>query len=79
MAAYMILPKMYDAIQGPDMRHKEAIGFSEILALQRQCQPLIGFEKFCEPVRLDGVGAMVEDHLIASIVRLNLIGITRFD
>jgi hypothetical protein len=53
---------MYDAAERADMRGEEAIGLPEIFALQRQREPLIGLEELSEPVRLDVVGAMVEDH-----------------
>ena len=46
------------------MSDEEAIGLSEILALQRQRQPLIRLEEFRESVRFDVVYAMVEDHLL---------------
>jgi hypothetical protein len=42
------------------MGDEEAVGLSQILALQRQRSPLIGFKELREPVWFDAVSAMVE-------------------
>src|ERR1700731_2637138 len=58
----VVLPEMDDAAQRSNMRDEEAVGFSEILALQRQRQPLVSFEKSSETVRFGGVCPKVENH-----------------
>src|SRR5271168_3082775 len=42
----LVFPEMYDATQRADMRDEESVRLSQILALQRQRQALVGFEKF---------------------------------
>ena len=51
----LVLPEMHDATQFPNMRDEEAVGLAQIFALQRECEPLIGFEKFRDLIRFDCV------------------------
>jgi hypothetical protein len=62
----LVLPEVHDPTHGSDMRDEESVGLSEIFALQRQRQSLVGFEKISKSVRFNVVCAMVEDLLLAS-------------